>query len=154
MKRKFILEYLVYQSGKRECNGWWELKNGYCYNRNGGKHQHIPGDDDIIVEADDWSDLDYSHLLVKDSLYGWINPQGDFYGCNYRDHSALAELYLHKCERQLEKDGWIKIYKDAFDGEPTWYCDKLMITEAQKITLERKGLEVDEDACVFKEETE
>ena len=146
--RTFVLEHNSYQNGKIiECNGWWELENGMCYNRAGGRHEYWPTKFDKIVEAEDWKDLDYSYLIKPDSEYGWVSPDGHFYGCKYADHSFVASMYFKKSERQLENEGWIKIFRDSYDRKPTWMSDKLMITETQRITLESRGLQVDLDVC-------
>ena len=59
----------------------------------------------------------------------------------------MAKMYFKKSERQLENEGWVKIFRDSYDRKPTWMSDKLMITEAQRITLESRGLQVDPDVC-------
>lgn len=128
-------------------NGWWELVGNTCYNRVGGRHEYYPQDKDVFAEANDWDELDYSYLIKPDSEYGWVSPDGHFYGCRYADHSFMAEMYFKKSERQLENEGWVKIFRDSYDRKPTWMSDKLMITEAQRITLEGRGLRVDPDVC-------
>lgn len=128
-------------------NGWWELVGNTCYNRVGGRHEYYPQDKDVFAEANDWDELDYSYLIKPDSEYGWVSPDGHFYGCKYVDHSLMAKMYFKKSERQLENEGWVKIFRDSYDRKPTWMSDKLMITEAQRVTLEGKGLQVDPDVC-------
>lgn len=128
-------------------NGWWELVGNTCYNRVGGRHEYYPQDKDVFAEANDWDELDYSYLIKPDSEYGWVSPDGHFYGCKYADHSLMSKMYFKKSERQLEMEGWIKIFRDSYDRKPTWMSDKLMITEAQRITLEGRGLQVDPDVC-------
>lgn len=128
-------------------NGWWELIGNTCYNRVGGRHEYYPQDKDVFAEANDWDELDYSYLIKPDSEYGWVSPDGYFYGCKYADHSLMAKMYFKKSERQLEEEGWVKIFRDSYDRKPTWMSDKLIITEAQRITLESKGLQVDPDVC-------
>jgi hypothetical protein len=128
-------------------NGWWELVGNTCYNRVGGRHEYYPQDKDVFAEANDWDELDYSYLIKPDSEYGWVSPDGRFYGCKYADHSLMAKMYFKKSERQLEEEGWVKIFRDSYDRKPTWMSDKLMITGAQRITLESRGLQVDPDVC-------
>lgn len=128
-------------------NGWWALVGNTCYNRVGGRHEYYPQDKDVFAEANDWDELDYSYLIKPDSEYGWVSPDGHFYGCKYADHSLMAKMYFKKSERQLENEGWVKIFRDSYDRKPTWMSDKLMITEAQRVTLEGKGLQVDPDVC-------
>ena len=125
--------------------GWWyynedleRIENG-C----GGWNYHIPKPEEI-VEANSWDDLDWSYLLDNTSITGWISPSGDFYGCAPRDHDDVAYYILHSTERELEKKGYVKIFRDAFSHEYGWYSDKLHLTSAQLHVLEEKGLEIDE----------
>lgn len=127
-------------------NFWWELENGYCYNRVGGHHMHVPSADDVIAEAENFEDLDWSCLIDPNSKLGWVSPDGRFYGCAYTDHADVADLYFKKSERELEDEGWVKIWWSNFDHVRRWTNTKLMLTESQKITLEKMGLkEYDDD---------
>lgn len=127
-----------------ENGGWWEIEGNLCYNVCGGCHEYIPDEKDIIIEAENRADLDYSLLIDPNSKYGWISPEGKFYGCDYAKHRDLAEWYFKKNERQLESEGWIKVFRDSFDRKTVWYSEKSFITEAQKNTLEQRSLEIDE----------
>lgn len=126
---------------------WWEYENGICYNRYGGRHSYYKQDGDIFAEANDWEDLDWSFLIDNASDLGWISPDGTFYGCDYRRHADVAKLFFKKDERQLEEEGWVKVFMDSWRHEKEWFSDKAMITDAQKITLEKLGYEVDLDVC-------
>lgn len=131
---------------------WWKLENGVCYNRYGGQHQYYTAEGDIIMEAEDWSDLDWSYLIEPESDLGWISPDGKFYGCDYRNHALMAEMYFKKSEKQLEHEGWIKVYMDSFDHSKEWYSEKLLVTEGQKIALEKLGHEIDASCCFISKE--
>lgn len=138
---KFLHEFCTSANGTVLDNGWWKIEGNRVYNRFGGCHTYEPSDTDIIVECDDWKDLDWSILIKKDSPYGWISRDGTFYGCGYGDHKDLAELYLHKSEKELELLGYIKIYR-GYDRKPSMYFNYLncgFITENQKNTLSNLG---------------
>lgn len=137
--RKFVLEADKKEDGTLRYNGWWEIEGTYAVNRCGGRHHFEKGKYDKVVEAEDWDHLDYSYLIKPDSEFGWISPNGDWYGCNYRDHVPVAEFYLKKSERELEKSGWVKVYFDSWGRERHWFSDKDIITDKQKITLSRLG---------------
>lgn len=125
---------------------WWELEDGLIYNRVGGHTAYDPEVCGPIVEVESFEDLDWSCLLKPDSKLGWVSPDGRFYGCEYTDHADVADLYFKKSERELEDEGWVKIWWSNFDHVRRWTNTKLMLTEAQKITLERMGLkEYDDD---------
>ena len=129
-------------------NFWWELEDsGFVCNRVGGRHAYDPEFDGPIVEAESFEDLDWSCLIKPDSKCGWLSPDGRFYGCGYSDHADVADLYFKKSERELEDEGWIKISMSCFTHELSWYNTKLMVTEAQRIVLEKMGLKVDPDVC-------
>ena len=135
-KRTFVLEY-TYSRGVRVSNGWWELIDGYCVNRFGGRHKYIASADDKIVEADSYDDLDYSYLLDSNSPIGWIAPDGRFYGCHSTDHALVARHILKSSEEELESKGWIKVFSIPPDG---YYC-RMFETENQKATLRKLGFE-------------
>lgn len=136
---KFLHEFLEYGDGTFIDNGWWEIRGDKLINGAGGWHPYTPTDNDIIVEAEGRDELDYSYLLQPDSDLGWLNLDGKFYGCKYRDHQALAELYFKTSERRLEEMGWIKIFKD-FDGDIAWYHEEERPTKKQEDYLLEKGL--------------
>ena len=142
---KFLHEYLRYSSGLVTDNGWWRISDcgTKLYNRRGGYHSYTPSKDDIICEADSWDDLDYSFLVKNDSLYGWIDRNGRYYGCEYEDHDDVAELVLHKTSRQLEEEGWIKVYRGYNRERETYIDDKWshLVTPEQLQTLVEKQLE-------------
>ena len=116
---KFLHEFCRYGNGQIEDNGWWKISSDgkRLINRHGGGHDYIPSDNDIICEVDHWEDLDYSYLLKPDSPYGWIDREGKWYGCRYMQHDDVAELVLHTSSRELEENGWIKIFR-------TWNCQR------------------------------
>lgn len=62
----------------------------------------------------------YSYLLDKDSPYGWLSPQAEFYGVDYTKHKEVAELYFGKQEIELEKEGWIKVFSEFETREPAY----------------------------------
>lgn len=62
----------------------------------------------------------YSYLLDKDSLYGWLSPQAEFYGVDYTKHQEVAELYFGKQEMELEKEGWVKVFSEFGTREPAY----------------------------------
>lgn len=62
----------------------------------------------------------YSYLIDDKSLYGWLSPSAEFYPCDYTHHQELAELYFGKQEVELEKEGWIKVFKEFNGLEPVY----------------------------------
>lgn len=139
--RKFLFEYNRYNDGTVSPNGWWEIDGNRLVNQAGGWHHYEPSPDDKIVEAESFDDLDYSYLLNPKSEYGWVSPDGRFYGCDYHQHETIADHILHMPGSELERKGWVKIYMDSFKRTKDWWCMKYL-TEYQKATLEKHGFKV------------
>lgn len=135
-------------------NGFWEVDEDdllyaefgdeiRLYNQFGGYHYHILTSEDRFISVSHWDDLPWKDVLINpDSELGWISPSGEFFGCDYRDHEKVAEYILNSSERELEKQGWVKIY--SCDGLQ-WYHERLHPTEEQKCVLREKGFELDEE---------
>jgi hypothetical protein len=87
----------------------------------------------------------YHGLLKPESPYGWLSPDGTFYGCGYTKHSELAELYFDKSELEMEKTGWVKVSSN-YDGGSAFYC-QLRTTLAQRDWLESHGVIFDSRAA-------
>lgn len=142
--------YLLERNDDGSPNGYWQMefvgeltegKKVVLYNRFGGKHDHVYHETDEVSEVDSYLDLDWGKALLKpDSPYGFIDPYGKFYGCAYRDHDDLAQLYLKI--NLPEEFGWVKVY-DAYD-EIDYYTRRKFLTDAQVKTLMDRGIEVRE----------
>lgn len=58
-------------------------------------------------------------VLKKDSLYGWLSSQGEFFGCDYLFHFRLAFLKFDcLSEVEMERKGFIKIFPVYKDKRP------------------------------------
>ena len=135
-------------------NGFWEVDEDdligaksddlvRLFNQFGGYHYHILTSGDKFIFVPSWDDLSWKDILIKpNASLGWISPSGEFFGCDYRDHEKVAEYVLNSSERELEKQGWVKIY--SCDGLQ-WYHENLRPTEEQKRVLREKGFELDEN---------
>lgn len=140
----FVHEYLEYSNSKIEDNGWWSYENGNLVNRGGGSHEADSLDSyKEKVECDSWenflkTDTYRNSLILKDSKFGWLSPEGDFYGCDYRDHEKVAIYYFGKDEEELEESGWAKITLSIFDHIIKVYNDD-ELTNKQIIWLEDNG---------------
>ena len=101
-------------------NYWWKLdtntplNNATIYNYFGGCQSNIDLNGKLIIEADDWSDLDWKGTDVYSDSFktGWLSPDGDFYGCSNEEHLQQAHFVHKKYENELEQQGWIKIRRD------------------------------------------
>ena len=145
---KFLHEYEKHSDGTKYDNGYWKIVGNLLVNRRGGHHIYRPSPDDEIIEADDWSGLPWADiLLVPDSITGWISPDGKFYGCNQYDHAEVAVWVLQASERELERKGWVKIYRTPpvrgvdvpEDIRYGWFGEHERLTSPQRKVLESKG---------------
>ena len=62
----------------------------------------------------------FSYLIKKNSPYGWLSPFCEWYPCDYTHHQDIAEDYLGYDEHELEKRGWVKVFKE-FDSDKAVY---------------------------------
>lgn len=121
----FLHEYCRYRDGVKKDNGYWEIKSDKTpseligeivrvENAVGGFHEYPITQDDEIIFANDRKELNYSHLLDPNSKYGWLAPDGTFYGCKYMEHEDVAYFILHGSSCDLEEKGYVKIYESRF----------------------------------------
>jgi len=125
------------------------IENAY-----GGWHYYTITKEDEIFESD-WDTVEREqYQSYTDAEYGWIAPDGTFYGCNYEDHAHCIYAVSGMYESNAERAGWIKIYRDPtmvryhpertneFDG-CYWIVDSEMMTVEQKKTLYKRGFKIE-----------
>ena len=113
---------------------WINLRGGWC----------MQSDDDEIVAVAEYPNEEefidanrkdvYSYLIKPKSDYGWLAPDGTFYGCEYASHSDIAVFYFDKDDAELEKEGWVKIFRSFESGETVY--SQMRISTQQRIFLE------------------
>lgn len=107
------MKYALIKQRNHDFAYWWEDCGHRFENENGGGFPKLPMCYEIIetAEAECYEDLDHTKtgLLQPDSKAGWLSPDGEFYGCFYASHDALAELVLKTAVCELEKTGWIRV---------------------------------------------
>ena len=81
----------------------------------------------------------FDYLIEKDSDFGWLAPNGEFYGCAWANHERLAEDYFGEEEGQLERKGWIRVFRSFELGIPV-YCQS-KVSPQQRIWLEDHDVE-------------
>lgn len=118
---------------------WRNIHGGWCL--------RYPEDDILAVdEAKDRKDfIDrnrkdiYSYLIKPDSDIGWLSPDGKFYGCDYANHDIFVNQYFGKTDMEMEKEGWIRIFR-GFESKVPVYC-KFKVSTPQRIWLEDHNVE-------------
>lgn len=85
---------------------------------------------------------------VEGGKAGWLNPQGEFYSCNYEGHSALATYVLQREYSDLEREGWIHV--DCAGKKGVWTFrtvgyeyENAALTPAQEAWLVANGHDID-----------
>ena len=87
----------------------------------------------------------YSYLIDTKSKYGWLSPSGEFYGCKYTHHQEVAELYFGKQEQELEKEHWIKVFKEYDSDSPVYASIHPNMNQLE--WLEKNGVHYSKYAC-------
>lgn len=128
-----------------------------CMNKCGGYHSFYEPECIAIIESDTWPSLSSHYDLFKGIInsknfnYGWIDPLGNTYSCQYMAHAALAqELVVMNYKIEYSKSslvkekinapddfllhkGWIKV----FSGNPSHvFYDQCVTDAALKKLLE------------------
>lgn len=102
-------------------NYWYEydpstpIDNATIWNSYGGRSSNMNLTGLQIVEAENYSELDWRGTEVFDDRYitGWLDKDGNFYGCHYRNHRDQAKFVHGLSEDEIEKNQFIKIsYQD------------------------------------------
>ena len=95
---------------------WWEVKsrtldNATICSYEGVKKHHVDLREFEIVEASSFDELDWTNTEVYnfDSKFGWLDREGNFYGCDFACHSDQAMFIHKKSSFELERLGWIHI---------------------------------------------
>ena len=128
-----------------------------CMNKCGGYHSFYDKECIAIIESDTWPALSSHYDLFKGIInsknfnYGWIDPLGNTYMCQYMEHASLAHELVtmnYKIEYSKSKlvedkvnapdefllqKGWIKV----FSGDPSHvFYDRYVTDVALKKLLE------------------
>lgn len=133
--RNFLNDaYWVTKSYNKYGETWVNLRGGWC----------MKSDNDEIVAVAEYANDEefinanrkdvYSYLIKPKSDYGWLAPDGTFYGCEFASHSDVACLYFDKDEMILEKEGWVKVFRSVESGETVY--SKRIVSMQQRIWLE------------------
>ncbi len=82
---------------------------------------------------------------VEEGESGWLNPQGEFYSCNYAGHGALATNVLQKTWAELENAGWCHVDEAGAPGKYSFRMGSTeqKLTPAQEAWLQAHGHDLD-----------
>ncbi len=120
--------------GIRSC--WTNKNSGYCL---------FCEDDEIIaeVEAYDWDDLDWNHLIEgfdDDWSIGWLDRSGRFTPCRSWLHDQVADLIFGLEGNTLETRGWVKLW--GIKSDPQFSNEKNLSAE-QRNWMSRRGFNLE-----------
>lgn len=164
LKCKFIKEWLPERNGRCYLyNGPWMYDWGNkpptvgteirVLNAFGGFHYHIVNEHDVFVEEEPQKVWREYYMGKSDEKCGWIDREGNFYGCGRMDHAICIGDCFDLYESEAEQAGFIKLYYDDVLAEhyperflPSglgWYLDhNKKMTNEQKATLINRGFSV------------
>lgn len=124
-----------------EDDYWWEVvDDDKIYTKQKGYrnlNKNLP-----ITEASDIYSLDWSCLLHRNSPYGWIAPDGTWFGCRENQIDEVADKFLLQDETILELNGWVKVYFSLFSHTREWYRKGMIVNPKQAETLLEKGFNI------------
>ena len=83
-----------------------------------------------------WNRVVEMDLVDPEARWGWIDRDGKVWGCTFAAHERLLR-YLGVNVEDAEKRGWVRFSHDDYQ------CLR-RLSEAQKDTLRRKGISLDE----------
>ena len=143
--KKYLAEFSRYGDGTTNFNGFWEIQGNRLVNQKGGWHDYEPRPDDEIFEVENYEDLTFRKYYVNNKYKtGWLDRNGNFFGCDFMEHSTVAYYCFHKEEYELEDMGWVKISRDLYssNGLAYYHVCILDLTDAQKKWLIDNGFSV------------
>lgn len=124
---------------------WVEDGEGYWINASGGRCPKSPGDTVFETASGDvsYDELDHRRtglfLVPPETKSGWLSPTGEMYFCEYECHDRYADLIIKKSQRELEKEGWVKISANKKEWQKDYYPPKATLTEPQADKLMEMG---------------
>ncbi len=155
MKNFILIKRIIgdQRSGNPVVFEWWEQKGDKLFTPNGLSWCILLSKDVILerVSCKSWDELLtidrirktstyqrlYKNSKNKDLKIGWLEPNGKMHYCEYSDHIAYVHLILQTNVPDIERKGWVHIYKD---------CDVLYdnnLTLEQKFTVTNElGLKI------------
>lgn len=76
------------------------------------------------MQAESVHDLDWNGTVVlnKKLRTGWLNPEGEFFGCEPWCHKLQAQIIHRSDERKLEEGGWVRITKNEKQVMVAGFC--------------------------------
>ena len=98
---------------------WWkydektEINNANIYNIEDVPKYGIDLTNYVFVNEQCFEDLDWSDTVVYNnySKLGWLDRDGNFYGCDFVFHDLQCYLIHNSRAVELEKKGWVHISK-------------------------------------------
>ena len=124
----------------KDCGKMWEDVYGSTWPKRGDEHVL----ETVSLDADDFKRLDWkkSSFYIEDGTSGWLDRDGNFWGCRYGGHSALARWVIQQDYYEMEKAGWVHVDCAGGKGLSTFRVSGEP-TPAQDAWLEAHGHDLD-----------
>lgn len=156
MSKSWFLHEIDYSRIPPRDNGYWEIRGNkpepntiiQIYNIIGGHHDYKVTELDEFIYSDWETVARRRYTENQKSDYGWIDLEGNFYGCDWSEHRDCADICFGLTELDAERQGYVKIYYDKSNAKYDnyhyrpdglgWYCDR-PLTDAQITKLNERG---------------
>lgn len=121
---------------------WKNMAGGWC-----PKHA-----DDVVletaeIEAGDWASLDYTKTTLlrnNQTQYGWLAPDGTWYGCETWAHDSVAELIIKKPLVEVEKT-YVRVRPYAGETYAAPVLGRLTAEQKNWLLMNGHALEEEDD---------
>jgi len=110
-----------------------------------GRRDDVRARQTIENSREGWRALDWTqtgYASRPDAEYGWLAPDGTFYGCDYQGHASLAEFILKRDVSELENEKYVRVDGPGALGRNSFRVDG-EITDAQRSWLLARGHDLD-----------
>lgn len=139
---KYTLGYTKCADGVERCTGWWRVdeEEGIRINERGAIKPYNPEEDRYIEYGYSFEEVkEESGIFVEDSPYGWITPEGEWFGAWLLGHSKVA-IYVFGTNEQCLERTHIKVSKD-WEGALIAITRRDRLTDLQISTLREHGID-------------
>lgn len=91
----------------------------------------LSGENGVLYEAMK-NDIGKARNYLVESLdYGWIDPHGNFWGCDRAGHDRLLGVFFGIDDLDAERAGWVRVYAQkwrcGFRRHPNDYQEQTLI---------------------------
>lgn len=146
---KFLLIEVEEYGGEKRTYWFKDIGDANLLENEYGGRYFRKATDKVLahVSATSFDTLDWKRTsyYIEDGESGWLDPDGNFWGCYYGGHASLAKHVLKMGYAEIERAGWVHVDEAGKIGRYTWRKASKggEPTEAQAKWLEAHGHDLD-----------